>query len=430
MSTLQIIEAIAVVPTLFLLIIIAFQCAILLFIPKKKIYEKKVSKKFRPSISILIPAHNEGKFLEEVLNSILNCGYEGKKEIIVIDDGSTDNTPEIVEEFKKRKLIKSIRTNHIGKSKALNKGIKVARNEIIITMDGDSRLEKGSLEKLVAPLFDRTVAATTGVIKVENTSKPLSWFQKLEYLNFAFFKSACERISAVIATSGPLSAFRKKYLIGVGGFSQYTYLEDFDVALKLIKNGYKTHFVDDAFCYTYVPDSLLELAKQRLRWTRGGAQIIKMHSDMYLNKYYKGPGLYSLPILSYWYFHSVLMGIALTLQIILGYNSFFLIKGVVFSFDVAKYFFNWFSVFGIINLSYQILIGYFPLALLSILNITVMILTYMIIIYSMKKFREKITIKDVIALIFMFPYWFFVMIVQIYSNAEWFKSKSKNWWKK
>jgi len=425
LNMLQTIETIALIPTILLLVITLSQYLILILKPKKKLRGN-----FKPSVSVLIPAHNEGKYLKKTIESMLNSGYEGKKEIIVIDDGSTDNTSQIIKTFKKKKLIKSIRTNHIGKSKAMNKGLKLVKNEIVITVDGDSRLEKGSIGKLVAPFYDKIVAATTGVIKVANTKKPLSWFQKLEYLNFAFFKSACERINAVIAASGPLSAFRKKYLVEVGGFSQYTFLEDFDVALKLIKKGYKTHFVDTAFCYNYVPDNLREFVKQRFRWTRGGAQIIKIHFDMFLNKHYKGPGMYSLPLLSYWYIHSILMGIALIFLIALGYNNFFLSNGVVFSLDVAKYFFYWFSVFGIINVGYEATLGNMSLSILTIMNMLLLTVTYGIFLLALKKFKEPLTIKDIIAFIFMFPYWLILLLVHSLSNIEWFKKRGKNWWKK
>jgi len=397
----------------------------LIFKPKKKIRGN-----YRPAVSVLIPAHNEGKYLKKTINSILSCGYKGKKEIIVVDDGSTDNTPQIIREFKKKKLIKSIRTNHIGKSKALNKGLKLAKNEIVITIDGDSRLEKGSIKKLVAPFSDKMMAATTGVIKVENTRKPLSWFQKLEYLNFAFFKSVCEKINAVIAASGPLSAFRRRYLVEAGGFNQYVFLEDFDVALKLIKKGYKTRFVETAVCYTFVPEKLLEFVKQRFRWTRGGAQIIKTHFDMFLNRKYKGPGMYSLPLLSYWYIHSVLMGIALILQIALGYHNFFLTNGVVFSWDVARYFFYWFSVFGIINVGYEAILGNISLSLLTALNMLLLAFTYGIFLLALNKFKESLTLKDIVAFIFMFPYWLILLFVHAMSNIEWLKKRGKNLWRK
>ncbi len=422
---LQAVELLATIPTAILLAVLFSQLAILII--RRPV---KFPVGYTPSVTVLIPAHNEGPHIRATVDAVLNSGYPGRLRATVIDDGSTDQTPQVLKDYSKNKQVRVLRTNHIGKSHALNRALKLAATEIVITIDGDTRLERGSIERLVAPFSDRHVAATTGVIKVENTRRPLSWFQRLEYLNFAFFKSVCERIGAVIAASGPLSAFRRKYLLEAGGFSPYTFLEDFDVALKLIKRGYKTRFVDTAYCYTFVPEKLMELARQRFRWTRGGAQIIKTHFDMFLNRKYRGPGMYSLPLLSYWYIHSVLIGIALILQIVLGYHDFFLANGVVFSWDVAQYFFYWFSVFGIINVAWNVLIGEWSLTLLSALNMLLLTLTYGIFLAALRKFREPFTIKDLIAFIFMFPYWLVLMFVHSMSNIEWSKKRGKNWWEK
>jgi cellulose synthase/poly-beta-1,6-N-acetylglucosamine synthase-like glycosyltransferase len=420
---LRFIETIALIPTIFLFIVILSQYAILILKPKKKIVGNS-----RPAISILIPAHNEGKYLKETINSILNSGYRGKKEIIVIDDGSTDNTPRIIEQFRKKGLIKSIRTNHIGKSKAMNKGLKLAKNEIIVTIDGDTKIKKGSLDKLLAPFSDEKVAATTGSIKVANPKKFITWFQRVEYLYFSFYKSLCDRLDGIIWTSGTLSAFRKKCL--KKGFNPKIYLEDIDLALNLKKKGYKIHYIPQAIAYTFVPEKIRDLAKQRYRWLRGGIQIMKRHFDLYFNKKYFGPGFYTLPMMSYWYFHSLVMGILIFLQVFIGYYNFYYLSGNVISLDVIKYFFFWFSIFGIVNLAYQIIIGNFQLTLLYFFNFLVVILTYTIYIYSIRWFRERITLKDVVAFIFMFPYWMFIMIIQSFSNIEWFVSRTKNWWRK
>ena len=425
MNMLQIIETIAVVPTLFLLIVILLQYSILILIPKRK-----NPGKFKSSVSIIIPAHNEGMYLEKTINSVLSCGYVGKKEIIVIDDGSTDNTPEIIKKYEKRRLIKSIRTDHIGKSRAVNRALKLAKNEIIVTVDGDTKVEKGSLDSLLAPFYDEKVAATTAAIKIANTNKFITWFQRVEYIYFSFYKSLCDRLNAIIWVSGTLSAIRKKFIMHEKGYSSKTFVEDIDLALRLIKKGYKIRFVPDATASTFAPETIKSLAKQRLRWLRGGIQIVKKYFKFFFNRKYFGPGFFSLPLMLYWYWHSLVMGLLILLQIAVGYYNYFYIYGNVLSFEVIKYFFYWFSVFGIINLFYQILIGNFPLTFLSALNIIVVGLTYFIYIYSMRYFREKITIKDIIALIFMFPYWILIMSIQIFSNVEWFKTKSKNWWNK
>ena len=420
---LQTIENIALIPTVFLLVVVFSQYLILFFKPKKGIRGN-----YKPAISVLIPAHNEGKYLRKTIESVLNCGYRGKKEIIVIDDGSTDNTPQIIEEFKKKKSIRSIRTDHIGKSKALNEGLKLAKNGIIVTVDGDTKIERGSLDKLLAPFSDKKVAATTGAIKVANTKKLLAWFQRIEYLYYSFYKHLCDRIDGVICASGTLSAFRKKCLRK--GFNPDVYSEDIDFTLNLIKEGYRIRYVPEAIALTHVPEKIKDLAKQRSRWCRGCIQVMKRHFDLFFNKEHVGPGFYTLPILSYWYFHALIMGILIFLQVFVGYYSFYYLNGNIVSFEVGKYFFYWFSIFGIMNLAYQIIVGNFSLKLLYVLNFLVVILTYAIYLYSVKWSREKITMRDVFSFVFLFPYWIFIMVIQGFSNIEWFISKAKNWWKK
>ena len=419
------VEVLAMIPTGILLLVLASQFGIL--IARRP---RRIKQGYTPSVTVIIPAHNEEKHIKTTVDAVLESGYPGKLRIIAIDDGSSDRTPDILKGFARNSKVRVLKTDHVGKSRAMNRALKLARTEVVITIDGDTRLEHGAIEKLVAPFSDPKVAATTGVIKVQNRRHPLSWFQRLEYLNFAFFKSVCERIDAVIAASGPLSAFRREALVKAGGFSAHTFLEDFDVALKLIKAGYKTRFVDNAYCYTFVPERLMELARQRLRWTRGGAQIIKIHWDMFLNRKYKGPGMYSLPLLSYWYVHSVLIGIALVLQIILGYNTYFYSQGVVFSPDVALFLFNWFSLFGILNVGWNVLFNGWALTTLTAMNMVLLGATYLIFLLSLRKFGEGFGIRDLVAFIFMFPYWLVLLFVHSLSNIEWAKSRGRNWWEK
>lgn len=421
---LELVETLALVPTIFLLILLILQYVLLIF---KK--EKKIHGNYKPNISILIPAHNEEKHIRETINSILKCGYKGGKEIIVIDDGSTDNTPRILKEFEKKKLIKLIRTRHIGKSNALNKGLKLAKNEVIVTVDGDTTIKKGSLDKLVAPLEDDKVIATTGVIKIANVGSLLTWFQRVEYLYLSLYKDICNRIDGIIWASGTLSAFRSGWLKKVG-FNPNLYMEDVDIGLNIVKQGYKIRYIKDAIAYTFSPEKFKSFVSQRIRWVRGGIQIIKKHANMLFNRKYFSVGFFTLPMMSYWYFHALTMGTLLFLQIFLGYYSFYYVYGNVFSLEVMKYFFYWFSIFGVMNLAYQIVIGNFQLKLLYVLNILLVVLMYGIYIYAIRWNRERIRITDIIAYIFMFPYWLLILVIQNLGNIEWLKQKGKNWWRK
>ena len=418
------IEYFAIFFTTILLFVLLSQYALL--IKRKKDYTKIVS----PSLSILVPAHNEEKYIEETINAIIKAKYRNKKEIIVIDDGSADNTTEIIKKYSKKGLVKYFRTDHIGKSNALNKATEIAKNEIIVIIDADSVIEKDSLQKLVKPFADEKVGAVSGIIKVRNRKQNfLAVFQNIEYLHSSLFRSLCGRINSNIFTPGPLSAFRKNLLKAVGGFNTRTYMEDVDISLKLVKKGYRVEVSEEAFTSTNVPTSFKSWVKQRVRWTKGGISIIRNNLDFYFNRKYLWSSFYSLPLMSYWYIHSLFMTLFILYQVIFGYYSYFFVFGNFISFDVVRYFVFWFSIFGITNLAYQMLTGT-ATSLLIKLSVLVTLLTYPLYIYSFVKWKEEIKIKDVLALIFMFPYWFMVLIIQLFSNLEWFKTGQRNIWEK
>lgn len=424
MGILSVIEAVLVIPTSFFLAVI-FSQLLLAFFRKRDLVSK-----YCPSVSVLIPAHNEGEHIEETIESVLGSGYPGRMEIVVIDDGSEDGTTETARRYERKGLIRYMRTNHIGKSRALNRALQTVKSEVTVVIDGDSRVGKGSLERLVSPLSDKRIAATSGAIKVANPDSVLSMFQRVEYLYFSFFKTLCDKIGGSIFTNGTLSAFRTGPLKSIGGFSPSMLSEDIDVALRLIRKGYRIKYVDSAVTYTNVPEGIGKLIRQRIRWTRGVIQIFKKHKGMLFRREHGGSSMYSLPLLFYYYFHSVFAGTLLALQIAGGYLEYFYFNGTLFSPDVAQYFFYWFSVFGIINLAYQTAAGNMGLSVLSALNIALVAVMYFLYVYSMIYFRERLRARDVISFVFFFPYWMLLMVVQLAGSREWVFGKWRNWWKK
>ncbi|MFQ5647654.1 MAG: glycosyltransferase, partial [Candidatus Aenigmatarchaeota archaeon] len=340
----QTIEFIALFPTAILLAIILSQYIIILSRRRQGTFRP-----FFPDLSILVPAHNEGRYLRGTIKAILGSGYKGKKEIIVIDDGSSDSTPDIIRGFRRNGLIRSIRTPHVGKSNALNRALKLASHKIVVVVDGDSEMEPDALASLMKPLADPKVGAVAGTIKVKNRKEgALTWFQKVEYLYFSFFRSICDRINGTIFTPGPLSAYRKELVMRLGGFSPKLYMEDVDISIRIVKAGYRIKVVDSAMTRTNVPTSLREWSRQRYRWNTGGIELAKSNLKFYFRRKFSGSSFYSLPILTYWYFHALIMGIVLFYQIFGGYYQYFYIHGDVLSFNVAQYFVYWFSVLGIV----------------------------------------------------------------------------------
>lgn len=422
---LQIIETIALIPTSALLGLILVQYGILIF-GRKSSHEKGGS----PSVSVIIPAHNEGRYIAKTIDSVSGNGYKGKLEIIVANDGSTDSTADALKPYSKKAGVKVINTNHVGKSRAMNKMIKLAQNEIVITIDGDTVIEKGGLEELVAPFSDAAVAATTGSMKIANQSHAMiTWFQRLEYFGFSLFNHMCHKANGMYCTAGTLSAFRRSVLDEMGGFNDHVLIEDKDLGLRMRDAGHKIEYVPKAVAYTNSPENWRHLLKQRMRWSKGGIQVIKKHKNILFSKKLPGIGFFSLPVMSYWYFHSAMI-IIILLQVFLGYNTHFLSQGTVFSIDVAQHFLFWFSIFGAINLAYNTLTGVWPATLLAVENILIIVLTYALMIYSVKWMGERPGLRDALAIIFMFPYWLVIMAVNLVSNVEWFRKPSLNRWDK
>ena len=414
-------EIIALFPVSVLLVIVISQYFILA--KSKKTYTKD----HFPSLSILVPAHNEEKYIEKTVQSILSSNYPGKSELIVINDGSTDRTGSILKQFSKK--ITVLNTDHIGKSKALNKAIKQSKHEVVVVIDGDTEVQPKSLENLVRPLQDQKVAAVGGIVKIRNKKRPVTWFQNIEYLYSSFFNSLCDRMNGNIFTPGPLSAFRKTHVQVLQGFNTKVFLEDVDMSLRLVRKGYTIRIAENAVVRTNVPETVQAWARQRKRWMKGGIEMIKNHKSILFKRKYGACGFYPFPILSYWYFHSILMGIVLFIQIFGGYYQWFFLNGDVLSLGVAQYFLYWLSLLGIVNLSYMLWTGALPVTALSIMSILVTVLAYPLYLYPFWKFRERPRVQDAIALFFLFPYWLLVLTVQFSSNIRWLiPTERRNWW--
>lgn len=231
----------------------------------------------KPLVSILIPTYNEEKVIENSINSLLRLSYR-RKEIIVIDDGSRDNTLKIVRDIAIKEPIKVISKTNGGKWSALNEGIRESRGEILVCIDADTILERNAIESMIPHFNDQNIAAVAGNIKVGNRHKMLTKIQALEYvLDLNIQRRGESTLGKITVVPGPLGAFRKSVIEEVGLYSGDTFAEDSDLTMKILKAGYKIKYEKRAFGYTEAPDTFLDLAKQRYRWYRGQMQTVKKH---------------------------------------------------------------------------------------------------------------------------------------------------------
>jgi len=235
-----------------------------------------------PPVTIIVPAYNEGAVIEGAIRSLLEVDYPAA-EILVVDDGSTDNTREVVSALEGRYgdlTVRLVGKVNGGKASALNVGIALARHQFVLCMDADSRLTKGTLRAAMRHFEDERVGAVAGNVKVVNRNNLWTRLQALEYiegLNMA--RRAQGYMRSVNIIPGPIGVFRRDLLHKLGGFDSDTFAEDADLTLKVLTAGWHIVYEEAAQAWTEAPEKLLDLLKQRYRWTRGILQALRKRSD-------------------------------------------------------------------------------------------------------------------------------------------------------
>lgn len=233
-----------------------------------------------PTVSFLVPAYNEEKNLENTVNCLLKVDYpKSKKEIIIINDGSKDNTLKVARrlEAKHKGQIKVIDKPNSGKANSLNIAIKHASGELIAVVDADSYPEKAALTRMVGYFDEKEVAAVTSRVLVKNKNNFLSRFQILDYSIIAWTRKLLDFVDSVYVTNGPLSLYRRNIVLKLGGFDPKNLTEDIEITWHILSAGYKTRMSYSAIVYTIVPIKLNQWIKQRVRWNLGGIQTVKKY---------------------------------------------------------------------------------------------------------------------------------------------------------
>ncbi len=255
--------------------------------------EKQTTMKKWPSVSIIIPNYNGESTLAKCIESVKALEYPSGKEIIVIDDGSRDGSRAILKKFSGIKHI--LKKKNMGKAAALNDGIRLARGEVIVTIDSDTFPEKDCLVKMI-PCLNGGVAAVTGFVRAFNTKGFVEKLQEIEYLvAFGFFQKILSDINAILVTPGPMSAYKAGVLRDIGGFDEKNITEDMEIAFRLRQNGWRIAACIDAHMYTVVPDNMRSLFRQRTRWYRGKFVNTVKYGGMLFNPKFGEFGLFTFP---------------------------------------------------------------------------------------------------------------------------------------
>ncbi|WP_249847557.1 poly-beta-1,6-N-acetyl-D-glucosamine synthase [Aggregatibacter actinomycetemcomitans] len=229
-----------------------------------------------PMISLMVPCYNEGNNLDESIPHLLQLRYPNY-ELIFINDGSKDNTAEVIDRWAaKEPRITALHQENQGKASALNHGLTVAKGKYVACIDGDAVLDYYALDYMVQALEqDPKYAATTGNPRVRNRSTILGRLQVSEFSSIiGLIKRAQGLMGTIFTVSGVCCLFRKDVMEEIGRWSTNMITEDIDISWKIQIAGYNIMYEPRALCWVLMPESIKGLYKQRLRWAQGGAETI------------------------------------------------------------------------------------------------------------------------------------------------------------
>lgn len=237
-----------------------------------------------PMVSIVIPAFNRGDSLRLCLQKVLQIEYPGKLEIFVVNDASTDNAREVLNEFKGKGIRIFHNEKNKGKARTLNDTIPKTKGKFIAVMDGDSFPEKDILLKTIPRFYEKeNIGAVTTLVRVNNPHGILEKIQELEYfLSFGIHNTVLSAHDGIYVTPGPFTVYTRDAMDKVGGYDEENITEDMEITFHLHAAGYSVVLEPEARVYTDVPDTMYKLWRQRKRWSFGSWQtMFKYRADLF-----------------------------------------------------------------------------------------------------------------------------------------------------
>ena len=283
-----------------LFLVLYFEFFLLIsFIEKRPEPKTAARPKHYPSVAILVPCWNKATTLGGTVESLLALDYpKDKLSVVIIDDGSTDNTYEAALQFADNPQIKIHRKENEGsKYSALNFGISQTESEFVGCLDADSFVARDALLEIVKRFeADPKVMAVAPAMKVNKPRNWLELMQSVEYTFGIFYKKMFDNLGAISVLPGPFSIYRRALFGEVGAFRKAHHTEDMEMAFRLHYYGFKIANVHTALVHTNVPSTLGALVRQRTRWNRGFLENSRDYSFMYLNRRYGHFGMLVLPI--------------------------------------------------------------------------------------------------------------------------------------
>ena len=311
-----------------------------------------------PTVTIIVPAWNEGVTLLGTVNSLLALDYpKDRLTLFIVDDGSTDDTLEVAQTFKDNPQVRIFSKENGGKYTALNLGIEVSKSELIGCLDADSFVDQRALMEII-PFFDNSkVMAVTPSVQIHRPDNMIRRMQAAEYMIGEFTRKVFSRIDGLYVTPGPFSIYRRSIFKQIGGFVHAYNTEDMEMALRMQSNRMKIENAHNAIVFTVSPKTPHALYKQRVRWVSGFLKnAFFNYRHMFFNRKYGNLGMLTMP------FAFISIFVALTFTALyaksllhIAYVKYLEYSAMGFDLSFGRLTFDWFSL----NLEFRRLLIYF-----------------------------------------------------------------------
>lgn len=260
---------------------------------------ERVASTRTPSVAVIVPCWNEESTIAGTAESLLALDYpKDRLRVILVDDGSTDGTPVVMNAFEGRANVTVIRQENGGKHTALNAGIAASGDaEIIGCLDADSYVEAGALREMIGLFDDSQVGAVTPAMSVMAPKTLLEHMQNAEFILGIALRHILAAVNGLHVTPGPFSLYRRELVERLGGFRFGHQTEDMEMALRIQRSGYRIESAHTARVFTKVPSSVPKLIKQRTRWTTGFLRnVMNEYRDLVGNPQHGALGVIVLPL--------------------------------------------------------------------------------------------------------------------------------------
>lgn len=366
-----------------------------------------------PFVSVIVPVYNEEKTIIKTVTSLLKLDYpKDKYEIIVVNDGSTDNTASIVKSLiSKNRLtnIKIFSKENGGKGSAMNYGIKRSRAEIIVSMDADSMISPWALKKMLGYFQEDKVAAVTPAMSIFNVKGFWLRIQLAEFMLGIYMRKVFDLNEAIHIVPGPFSAYKRSFFEKHGYFDEHNVTEDTEIAMRIQAKGYKIKNSMSANVYVIQPKTFMSVLRQRIRWYYGFTKNAMKYKKLFPPYRWDTLALLILPSA----FVAVI--IAFALLYVFLYQGFSTVKDTIVrlfvtNFDITPWFYG-FKWRDITEFLYSYITN--PFIFFMILGI---VLSLLILYIGKKKSNEKSSIllayiPFLLTYWFVYPFWWLSVLV-------------------